>query len=361
VRGLSTANFRYFSRQLLLNLAMKLLTLALLLTAGAGFAQQAPAMRQAAQAFLNSLNDAQRKTATYAFTDEERFNWHFVPRKRNGLPFRDMTEAQHQAALALLQTGLSAQGYQKVTSIFDLENVLMVVENQKPDSRYRDPNQYAFTVFGDPAGRDPWAWRMEGHHCYLHFYVLGDKVIAMTPSFFGSNPGIVRIDVPQKGKEIMKRETEQALALVNALDAMQLKKAVLSDTVFREILTFNKRKAMLEKQEGISYAEMNAAQRTMFLDLLQTYLNTYHLTLANQQLDKLKQIGLDKLSFAWAGDRQRGYGPGRGQYYRIHGPTILIEYDNTQNEANHVHTVVRDLTNDWGEDVLAEHYRQQHR
>lgn len=343
---------------------MKLLSLALLLlTAGTGFAQKnpAPAMRNAALAFLKSLNDDQRKTATYAFADEERFNWHFVPRKRNGLPFRDMTDAQHQAALALLQTGLSAQGYGKVTSIFDLENVLIVVENQKPDSRYRDPNQYAFTVFGDPAGKEPWAWRMEGHHCYVHFYVLGDKVIAMTPSFFGSNPGVVRIDVPQKGKEIMKRETAQALALVNALDATQLRKAVISDTVFREILTFNKRKALLEKQEGISFAEMNATQRTMFLDLLQTYLNTYHLTLANQQMDKLKQVGLEKLFFAWAGDRQPGYGPGRGQYYRIHGPTLLIEYDNTQNQANHVHTVVRDLTNDWGEDVLAEHYRQQHK
>lgn len=342
---------------------MKLLTLALLLAAGAGFAQTnpAPAMRQAALAFLNGLNAEQRKTATYAFADEERFNWHFVPRKRNGLPLRDMTDAQHQAALALLQTGLSAQGYGKVTSIFDLENVLIVAENQKPDSRYRDPKQYAFTVFGDPAGRDPWAWRMEGHHCYLHFYMLGDRVVAMTPSFFGSNPGVVRIDVPQKGKEIMKRETSLALALVNALDPGQLKKAVIADTVFREILTFNKRKALLEKQEGISFADLNAAQRTVFLDLLQTYLNTYHLTLANQQMDKLKQVGLDKIFFAWAGDRQPGYGPGRGQYYRIHGPTLLIEYDNTQNQANHVHTVVRDLTNDFGEDVLAEHYRQQHK
>ena len=342
---------------------MKLLPLALLLSALTGVAQQAPApaMRKAAQAFLTSLNDDQRKTATYAFTDEERFNWHFVPRKRNGLPLRDMTEAQHQAALALLQTGLSAQGYGKVTSIFDLENVLIVAENQKPDSRYRDPKQYAFSVFGDPAGRDPWAWRMEGHHCYLHFYVLGDKVISMTPSFFGSNPGVVRIDVPQKGKEIMKRETGLALSLVNSLDAAQLQKAMLSDTVLPEIVTFNKRKALLEKQEGIAFADLNAAQRATFLNLLQTYLNTYHLTLANQQMDKLKAVGLDKLTFAWAGDRQPGYGPGKGQYYRIHGPTILIEYDNTQNQANHVHTVVRDLTNDWGEDVLAEHYRQQHR
>lgn len=342
---------------------MKFFTVALLFVAGAGFAQKSPApdMRKAALAFLTSLNDDQRKTATYAFADEERFNWHFVPRKRNGLPFRDMTDAQHQAALVLLQTGLSAQGYGKVTSIFDLENVLIVAENQKPDSRYRDPNQYAFTVFGDPAGTEPWAWRMEGHHCYLHFYVLGDKVVAMTPSFFGSNPGVVRIDVPQKGKEIMKRETSLALALVNALDATQLQKAILSDTVLPEIVTFNKRKALLEKQEGLSFAEMNAAQRATFLDLLQTYLNTYHLTLANQQMDKLKQVGLEKFSFAWAGDRQPGYGPGKGQYYRIHGPTLLIEYDNTQNQANHVHTVVRDLINDFGEDVLAEHYRQQHK
>jgi hypothetical protein len=346
-----------------MNRFFQFLFVALLTVGGAAVAQQpvAASMRQAALTFLKSLTDEQRKTATFAFTDEERYNWHFVPRARKGLPFRDMTDAQHQAALTLLQTGLSSQGYGKVTSIFDLENVLIVVENRAPTDHFRDPNQYAFSVFGDPAGKDPWAWRMEGHHCYLHFYVLGDRVVAMTPTFLGSNPGVVRAEVPQKGKEVLKQETELAFALVNSLSDDQLKKATLSDVAPGEIVTFNKRKALLEKQEGIPFADLGRDQQRAFLDLLTVYLQRYHLTLANQQMDKLKQVGLDKLTFAWAGDRQPGYGPGKGQYYRIHGPTLLIEYDNTQNQGNHVHTIVRDLTNDFGEDVLAEHYRQQHR
>ncbi len=321
----------------------------------------APQMRQAAQAFLKSLTDEQRKTATFAFTDEERFNWHFVPRERKGLTFNQMTEPQRKTALALLHTALSDQGYGEAAAIFDLENVLRVVENRPPNDTRRDPGNYAFSVFGEPTEAGPWGWRVEGHHLSLNFSSLTNRIVAVTPTFFGSNPGIVRAEVPQKGKEVLKREAELGYALVNSLSDDQLKKATLSDVAPGDIVTYNKRKALLEKQEGIAFGDLGRDQQQAFLRLLDAYLQRYHLTLANQQMDKLKQAGLDKLTFAWAGDRQPGLGPGKGQYYRIHGPTILIEYDNTQNEANHVHTVVRDLTNDFGDDVLAEHYRQQHK
>ncbi|WP_266363891.1 DUF3500 domain-containing protein [Tellurirhabdus rosea] len=320
-----------------------------------------PRMAGAARQFLQTLSPEQRQKVTYAFTDEERFNWFFVPRARNGLTMKNMTDAQRKAALNLVQTTLSEQGYGKITSIMDLENVLRVVEKRGTDDTYRDPDNYFVTIFGDPAGTEPWGWRLEGHHISLNFSSVNNQVAGLTPTFLGSNPGIVRAEVPQKGKETLSEETARAYSLLQALTEEQLKKAVLSASCPADILTGNSRKVSLEKREGISYGELTRKQQELFLNLLTTYLNNYHVTLKNQQLEKLRQAGLDALTFAWLGDREPGYGPGKGQYYRIHGPTILIEYDNSQNAANHVHTVVRDLTNDFGMDLLEAHYRTQHR
>ena len=334
-------------------------------------------MADAATAYLAMLTPQQRQQATFAFDNEERFNWHFVPRERKGLPLKQMTPEQRQAAMALLKTGLSNQGYDKATSIMDLENVLRVVDKRPPNDTYRDPLNYSFTIFGDPASSNPWSWRVEGHHLSIQFLSLtptagGDRVMAQTPTFFGSNPAIVQFDssmadkrmanprvadLPQRGKVVLKQETERAFALLKSLDAAQRKQAVLAAVAYPEIVTSNKRKASIEKMEGLRLADMTADQRKMFLNLLQVYLDNYRITLAKQQMDKLEKAGLDDLRFAWAGDLTPELGEGKGWYYRIHGPTILIEYDNTQTNANHVHTVVRDLTNDFGEDLLREHYQ----
>ncbi|MFD1140709.1 DUF3500 domain-containing protein [Larkinella insperata] len=318
-------------------------------------------MAAAVQTFVNSLDADQRKLAVFPFDSEERFDWHYVPRKRNGLPLKQMNPQQRKAAMVLLKTALSDQGYEKVTSIIDLENVLRVVENRPSNDTYRDPENYSFSVFGDVSNKTPWGWRVDGHHLSLHFSSLTGKVIGMTPTFLGSNPGVVRADVPQKGRQILKQEEALALALVTSFNSDQLGRALISETCPGDIVTTNTRKASIEKKEGIAFPQMTESQQKTFLSLLETYLNNYHVTLKNQQLDKLKKVGLDKLVFAWAGDRQAGFGPGKGQYYRIQGPTILIEYDNSQNNANHVHSVVRDLTNDFGEDILAEHYKAQHK
>ena len=196
--------------------------------------------------------------------------------------------------------------------------------------------------------------------------------MAQTPTFFGSNPGLLRNDpgmtdtrmtdprlpnLPQYGKRILKQEEERAFALLKTITPEQLKQVVVAPVAYPEILSTNVRTVAMEKMDGLRLADMTANQRTLFLELLQTYLTNYHVTLANQQLDKLKKNGLDNLRFAWAGDLTPKLGDGKGWYYRIHGPTILIEYDNTQDNANHIHTVVRDLTNDFGEDMLREHYR----
>jgi hypothetical protein len=329
-------------------------------------------MQESAQAFLQTLSPEQRQKAIFPLDDAERFNWHFVPRERKGLPLKQMTPEQRQAAMAMLKTGLSQQGYDKATAIIDMENVLRVIDNRPPNDTYRDPENYSFTIFGDPSTKNPWSWRIEGHHLSLQFMSVTGRVIAQTPTFFGSNPGILKYDpsmadkrmgdprvsdLPQKGREILKQETEQAFALLKTLNPDQRKKAVLAAVAYPEMVTSNKRSAVLEKMDGLMLSEMTADQRKLFLGLLQVYLNNYRITLANQQMAKLQKTSLDSLRFGWAGDLTPELGEGKGWYYRIHGPTILIEYDNTQTNANHIHTVVRDLTNDFGEDLLREHYR----
>ncbi|AKD58743.1 DUF3500 domain-containing protein [Spirosoma radiotolerans] len=332
-------------------------------------------MLDAVTTFMGTLTADQRKLVTYPLDDAERFNWHYVPRERKGLPLKQMTPDQRRAAMAMLKTGLSDQGYEKATSIIDMENVLRVIDNRPPNDTYRDPENYSFTIFGEPSAKNPWSWRIEGHHLSLQFLSLTGQVLAQTPTFFGSNPGVLKYDthmadkrmsdprvadLPQKGREILKKETEQAFALLKTLDAEQRKKAVIAAVAYPEIVTSNKRKASLEKMDGLMLSDMNAGQRKLFLDLLQIYMTNYRITLAKQQMAKLEKSGLDSLRFAWAGDLTPELGEGKGWYYRIHGPTILIEYDNTQTNANHIHTVVRDLTNDFGEDLLQEHYKNSH-
>lgn len=316
-------------------------------------------MAEAARAFEQSLTAAQRTQATYPFTHDERVNWDFVPHARNGLMLKQMQPNQQKLAWALLKTGLSDAGYQKAQQITELENVLRVVENRPPNDTYRDPEGYYVTLFGEIGGNDPWGWRFEGHHLSVQFSSLTGRVLALTPLFMGSNPGVVRADVPQKGREVLKEETELAFALLQSLTAEQRTQAILAQKAFGNILTGNRRKASLDRMDGLPYAAMTSAQQQQFLDLLRVYLNRYRITLAKQQLDRIEKAGLDQLRFAWAGDITSNNSV--GYYYRIHGPMLLIEYDNTQNNANHIHTVVRDLTNDFGEDLLREHYEAKHK
>ncbi len=334
-------------------------------------------MTQVAQAFLATLSAEQRQQAVFALDDPEQFVWFYTPHERKGLPLKQMNEDQRKAALALLKTGLSSQGYDKASTIMDMENVLRVIENRPPNDTHRDPDNFYFTIFGNPDAEKPWSWRLNGHHLLVQFMVLSGasgqgKVVAQTPTFFGINPGLLRNDpgmadtrmadprldkLPQYGTHLFKQEAEKAFALLKTITPEQLKQVMVAPVAYPEILSTNVRTVSMEKVDGLRLADMTPTQRTLFLDLLQTYLTNYHVTLAHQQMAKLKKDGLDNLRFAWAGDLTSQLGAGKGWYYRIQGPTILIEYDNSQNNANHVHTVVRDLTNDFGEDLLREHYR----
>ncbi|QNF35691.1 DUF3500 domain-containing protein [Adhaeribacter swui] len=312
-------------------------------------------MLRAVNAFLNALTPEQRQKATFPFGDEERFNWHFVPRDRKGVPLKEMTAEQQKMAMAILQTALSTQGYQKAKSIMELEVILKALEKQPAESNYRDPGKYYFSVFGQPAAQEPWGCRIEGHHLSLNFTSSTGALVAETPAFMGSNPAIVP-EGPEKGKQILKEEANLGIALVQSFTPEQLKKVVINEVAPNDIVTGNKRKAMLEKPEGILYTEMTPQQQQHLKALLNVYLNKYNPELAADLRGKVEKAGLAKTYFAWAGSQTQEIG--KAHYYRIHNPVLLIEYDNSQNNANHVHTVIRDLTNDFGEDALQAHYQK---
>jgi hypothetical protein len=310
-------------------------------------------MAWAANNLLSALTPEQRAKATFALTDEERFDWHFIPKARKGLPFKEMTAAQQKLAHALLSSGLSQRGYAKATTIMSLDQILADIEQGKGPKR--DSDLYYFTVFGEPASSAPWGWRVEGHHLSLNFVVRGGQVLAATPAFFGSNPAEVK-NGPRQGLRVLGAEEDLGRQFIKALTADQQKIAILTNSAPTEIITGNSRKAQLLNPPGVAAADMTPSQKELLVNLVREYAFRHRAEMAEQDLAKIEQAGWEKLHFAWAG----GLEPGEGHYYRIQGPTFLIEFDNTQNNANHIHTVWRDFENDFGDDVLRKHYEEAH-
>lgn len=305
-------------------------------------------MADAAMNFLAALTPEQRTNAIFTFKDEERFNWHFIPRSRKGLAFREMTLTQQELALVLVHTPLSHRGYFKAATIMTLDQVLYENENH---AAKREPGQYSVSIFGTP-GKDPWGWRVEGHHLSLNF-TIGAGDVALTPSFMGSNPAEVRSG-PRQGLRVLAREEDLAHELMQSLNEKQRALAIYTTNAPHEIITSTNRHLTALQPVGISAAELDAKQRGVFMELLREFVFRYRDELAAADWNKIETAGPDKLHFAWAG----GTGPGQGHYYRIQGPTFLMEYDKTQDNANHVHTVWRDLENDFGDDLLRQHYEE---
>lgn len=312
-------------------------------------------IEKAAKEFIVSLDAPLRQQACMSWEDAERFNWHFVPRERKGLPLRAMSAAQRGKAYDLLKLCMSADGYKKASSIVEMELVLRVLESRGDDDEYRNPGKYYFTIFGDPGTAKPWGWRMEGHHLSLNFSATDKTLLSGTPAFMGANPAIVP-DGPKKGLQILKEESVLGFQLLNTLDAEQLKVALVAEKAPADIITGNKRTAWLQDPPGLSYSKLKPAQQQLLKKLLAVYIDRYTKLMADILWKEMEKAGWDNLHFAWAGGREWGV----GHYYRIQGPTFIIEYDNTQNKANHVHTSFRDLKNDFGEDMLKQHYNKAH-
>lgn len=315
----------------------------------------AQTLEEQVNTFLTSLNAKQRKAVSYSYDDRERLNWHYVPRSRNGIALFDLTEAQRAAVFRLLEASLSRQGYTKAQGIIALENILRVVEGRETNDAYRNPLNYAITIFGVPSTINPWGWRLEGHHISLNFTSIDGVVASSTPSFFGANPATVPSG-KDAGRQTLKLEKELAFTLLNSLTENQKSVAIISTKSPFDIMTGNSERAKQPETIGISFKALDDAQKKLFLQLLDVYVKNYVFDFSSRLMDKITKAGIDNLSFAWAGSTQGD----AGHYYRIQGPMLLIEYDNTQNNANHIHSVVRDLTNDFAEDILREHYKKEH-
>jgi len=308
------------------------------------------AMKSAADAFLGSLDDAKRGQATFPFDGDARENFKFTPQTRTGLPLKDMNEAQRAAAMKLLDAVLSEKGKLKAMQIITLEGVLREME-KKPD--YRDPEKYYISIFGKPGDEKGWGWKYEGHHVALNYTIVGGKEVSVTPSFYGANPGEVR-EGEHKGLRVLKAEDEVAHALVNVLLEGGKKDVIFSEKAPAEILTAENRKVTALDPVGVAAADMTEAQKKALLELLSVYTDRHRKDIAEADMKKIEEAGLDKVRFGWAG----GTKPGEAWYYRIQGPTFLMEAANTQNNANHVHATWRSFEGDFGRDVLAEHYKQ---
>jgi len=313
------------------------------------------AMSAAATSFIASLTPEQRQRATFAFDGTERTRWHYIPTEtfpRNGLTIKEMSAPQRKLAHDLLKTGLSQRGYLTATQIMDLERVLHAIESAqpRPGASVRDPERYFFSIFGTPSNTESWAWRVEGHHVSLHFTVAGGRMVAGTPTFFGTNPAEVR-EGPSKGTRVLAREEDAGRALLESLDASQRDKAIIDATAPGDIVTMNRLKVDPLSPEGIRATGLTAAQRALLVSLVDVYVSRMADDVAAEARARIEKAGWDRVAFAWAGSAERGM----KHYYRVQGPTFLIEYDNTQNDGNHVHSVWRDFNGDFGEDLLREH------
>ena len=314
------------------------------------------ALVEAAQQFLETLDDAQLQQLSFELEDEERYNWHYTPIERKGLPLKDMGEDQRKAAMQLLQISLSEKGYSKVQDVMALENVLRLVENRPDNDTYRDPENYYFSLFGNPQAGEAWGWRLEGHHLSLNFSSLSNEIVSATPTFFGANPGNVPRG-PKKGWRVLQPEEDLGRALVKSLETNQLPTALIAEEAYPEIVTGTEQAAQVGAPEGLAYGDMTTEQQKQLMQLVEVYYNVHRDEVADPALKAIQDTGLDEIHFAWAG----GLEVGDPHYYRIQGPSFVIEYDNTQNNANHIHTVIRDLKNDWGENVLKTHYEEAHK
>jgi hypothetical protein len=307
----------------------------------------------AAQVFLKSLTPEQRAAATFAMDHAERVNWGFIPRERKGLPYKSMTAAQRPLAQAFLQAIMSQRGLLQVEQIIDLENVLREMGG---NPAVRDPELYFFSFFGEPVAGKPWGFRFEGHHISINGAVAGCARITVTPTFLGANPAEVR-EGTRKGRRALAVEEDLGRQLAKSLASEQAKVAVIPGDAPAEIITGTERHVSSLEPMGLSAARMTAAQQETLRNLVRHYLERYRIHVAKAEWDEIERAGWDKVYFAWAG----GIEPGMPHYYRVQGPTFLLEYDNTQNNANHIHTVWRNFKQDFGDDALKRHYEESHR
>lgn len=301
------------------------------------------------EGFLESLNDEQRGKAVFDFDAEERLNWHFIPRTRQGIPLKELDATQLTQATRLLRTFLSPTGYEKTEQVRNLERVLLEIE---VNPRFvRDPDLYYLTVFGEPSLEGEWALRFEGHHLAFNWTFAGGMGLTSTPQFVGSNPAEVRSGA-RTGLRVLATEEDLARALLKSLSADQSAVTILPGEAPGDIITGSDREVTALDDVGIAYAQLNAEQQGQLMRIIEQIAGVQPAAIVAERMAAIRADGVENLKFAWMGGSELG----DPHYYRIQGPGFLIEYDNTQNDANHIHLVWRDFEGDFGRDLLRMHY-----
>jgi Protein of unknown function (DUF3500) len=290
-------------------------------------------MASAAAQLLDLLDEGQRAKATYAFADPERTRWHWTTPgnfPRNGLPLREMTPEQRDKAMALLQSGVSTGGFQKALDIMSLQNDLG-----------NDPELYFVTVFGIPTSGEPWGWRFEGHHLSRHFTVVNDQV-ALMPFFLGSWP-----TVSSNGLKAMEREEWAARELITSLEGQQREVTLFQPRTLTRHVTQNQAFVTPLDPVGIPVTELDQDRQALVNEIIHAYLDTLPDEVAAAQHERVAKAGPENIRFGWAGPIE----PRRPHYYRLQGPTFLLEHDNSRNGGTHIHSVWRDFSDDFGQNL----------
>ena len=312
---------------------------------------QSREMISAFRRLLAGLDSDQRRRLSLPLDDRWRREWHYIPRRRPGLSLKEMTTDQRPQLWKVLETLLSRQGMVKTRGVVELERILGELSGRLD---YRDPDNYALVLFGEPAEDRPWGWRFEGHHLSLSATLTPGRDPVVTPAFLGANPATVPQQHRQGGLRVLPAEADLAFELINGMAPAQQRLTLIGTDSLGDIVSGPGRELRLREPQGIALAELNDALREQAVRLLGAYVDNLGRDIAAEAWGKLRTAGLESLRFAWAGSLQ----PGRPHYYRLHGPTLLIEYDNTQSRANHVHSVWHDLEATRGGDPLQAHYRR---
>lgn len=335
----------------------RLVVLAALLVASAGFAfvnrdDPGVGMTVAAEKFIATLSDDQRATTVLDYDSPKRVGWHFIPMaERKGLQVKHMNEDQRKAAHALLRSALSQAGYDKSTTIMQLEALLHELEKTRTGSPLRDPERYYFTLFGKPAADGKWGLSVEGHHLSLNFVVDKNQLVGTTPQFLGANPATIKGDYavgPKKGTRVLAAEEDLGFKLVNSLTKEHLAAALIDKKAPGDIRGAGTPQPPAEKRVGVVAKELSKEQQDTLRKLIDVYAQAMPAAIAEARLAAIDKAGFENIQFAWAGALE----PGIGHYYRVEGPTFQIEFVNTQpdsagNPANHIHSVWRDTAGDF--------------
>jgi uncharacterized protein DUF3500 len=303
-------------------------------------------MSEAARAFLKTLNEDQRAQASFRYDDPERLNWHYIPRVRKGLPLKALSPAARAAAQNLIASGLSGPGYQQAVNVMSLEDTLFLLEKDDWAARRqrRDPLNYSLSLFGTPSDRGVWGWRVEGHHLSLNFTVTDGRVVASTPEFFGANPALVDAG-PGRSIRVLATVEDLAREIVRTCTPDRMKSAVVSSQAPNDIWNAARQQPELSPAVGLAGADMTADQRALLKRLLGEYLKNMPPDVRAEREARIEGGGFDKIRLAWWGSLERN----ERHAYRLQGPTFLVEYNNTQNNANHVHTVWRNTDGDFNQ------------